>query len=103
VAMDPRNGGNVKTLGIKLPDALHAQFALIASLDEISLGDAAVRAVEHYVQTKRAEPDFAERARKAARGRSQGRCHSGPVWWRGEHSAEQARNHNHPRSQDDQR
>src|SRR4051812_29658744 len=63
--MDPRNGNTVKTLGIKLPDALHAQFALIASLDEISLGDAAVRAVEHYVQTKRAEPDFAERAKRA--------------------------------------
>jgi hypothetical protein len=63
--MDPRNGNNVKTLGIKLPDALHAQFALVAQLDEISLGDAALRAVELYVQTKRAEPDFAERARKA--------------------------------------
>jgi hypothetical protein len=65
VAMDPRNGGNVKTLGIKIPDALHSQFALVAQLDDISLGDAALRAVELYVQTKRAEPDFAERARKA--------------------------------------
>ena len=61
---EPRNGG-VKTLGIKLPDALHAQFALVAQLDGISLGDAALRAVEHYVQTKRAEGDFAERAKKA--------------------------------------
>ncbi|MGH4016823.1 MAG: hypothetical protein ACRDSL_23425 [Pseudonocardiaceae bacterium] len=60
---EPRNG--VKTLGIKLPDALHAQFALVAQLDGISLGDAALRAVEHYVQTKRAEGDFAERARQA--------------------------------------
>jgi hypothetical protein len=65
VMTEPRNGGGVKTLGIKLPDALHAQFALVASLDEISLGDAAVRAVDLYVQTKRSEPDFAERARKA--------------------------------------
>jgi hypothetical protein len=60
---EPRNG--VKTLGIKLPDALHAQFALVAQLDGISLGDAALRAVEHYVQAKRAEGDFAERARQA--------------------------------------
>ncbi|MBP2322676.1 hypothetical protein JOF56_003061 [Kibdelosporangium banguiense] len=65
MAMDPRNGNTVKTLGIKLPDALHAQFALVAQLDDDSLGDAAVKAVELYVQTKRAEPDFAERARKA--------------------------------------
>jgi hypothetical protein len=62
---DPRNGGSVKTLGIKLPDALHAQFALIAQLDGISLGDAALRAVELYVTTKRQEPDFAARAQAA--------------------------------------
>lgn len=60
---EPRNG--VKTLGIKVPDALHAQFALVAQLDGISLGDAAVRAVELYVATKKAEPDFAARAQAA--------------------------------------
>ncbi|HEX5116551.1 MAG TPA: hypothetical protein VFW65_15250 [Pseudonocardiaceae bacterium] len=57
--------GSVKTLGIKVPDALHAQFALVAQLDGISLGDAAVRAVELYVSTKKAEPDFADRAQAA--------------------------------------
>lgn len=61
---EPRNGG-VKTLGIKVPDALHAQFALVAQLDGISLGDAALRAVELYVTTKKAEPDFAARAKAA--------------------------------------
>jgi hypothetical protein len=61
---EPRNGG-VKTLGIKLPDTLHAQFALVATLDDISLGDAALRAVELYVTTKRQEPDFAARAEAA--------------------------------------
>ena len=60
---EPRGG--VKTLGIKLPDALHAQFALVAQLDGISLGDAALRAVELYVTTKKAEPDFAARATAA--------------------------------------
>ena len=59
-----RNGG-VKTLGIKVPDSLHAQFALVAQLDGISLGDAALRAVELYVTTKKAEPDFAARAQAA--------------------------------------
>jgi hypothetical protein len=62
---EPRNGGSVKTLGIKVPDALHAQFALVAQLDGISLGDAAIRAVELYVTTKKAEPDFAARAKAA--------------------------------------
>jgi hypothetical protein len=61
---EPRNGG-VKTLGVKLSDVLHSQFSLVAQLDGISLGDAVVRAVEHYVQAKRAESDFAERAQQA--------------------------------------
>jgi hypothetical protein len=61
---EPRNGG-VKTLGIKVPDSLHAQFALVAQLDGISLGDAAIRAVELYVAAKKAEPDFAARATAA--------------------------------------
>src|SRR6266542_1035413 len=61
---EPRNGG-VKTLGIRVPDSLHAQFALVAQLDGISLGDAALRAVELYVTTKKAEPDFAARATAA--------------------------------------
>lgn len=60
---EPRSG--VKTLGIKIPDALHAQFALVAQLDGISLGDAALRAVELFVTTKRQEPDFAARAQAA--------------------------------------
>ncbi|HKX24266.1 MAG TPA: hypothetical protein VJM46_03430 [Candidatus Saccharimonadales bacterium] len=65
VTTEPRNGGSVKTLGIKVPDSLHAQFALVAQLDGISLGDAAIRAVELYVTTKKAEPDFAARAKAA--------------------------------------
>lgn len=62
--MEPMSGkgSGVKTLGIKLPDELHAQFALVAQLDELSLTDAMRRAVELYVETKRGESDFATRA-----------------------------------------
>ncbi|NKE55403.1 hypothetical protein FXN61_00585 [Lentzea sp. PSKA42] len=62
---DPTGRNGVKTLGIKLPSELHAQFALVAQLDELNLGDAVLRAVELYVQTKRSEPDFAARAAAA--------------------------------------
>jgi hypothetical protein len=55
-------GSGVKTLGIKLPDELHAQFALVAQLDGMSLGDTLRKAVELYVETKRGEGDFAARA-----------------------------------------
>ena len=55
----------VKTLGIRLPDELHTQFVLVASLDGLSLTDAIRKAVELYVQSKRSEGDFAERATAA--------------------------------------
>lgn len=60
---DPKNG--VKTLGIKLPPGLHAQFALVAQLDGLSLTDAIRRAVELYVEGKQNEAGFAERAQGA--------------------------------------
>lgn len=60
---DTRNG--VKTLGARLPAELHAQFVLVAQLDELSLADAIIRAVEFYVESKRSEGDFAERAAAA--------------------------------------
>ncbi|MGH8542072.1 MAG: hypothetical protein ACREX3_00145 [Gammaproteobacteria bacterium] len=55
----------VKTLGIRLPDELHTQFVLVAQLDGLSLTDAIRKAVELYVETKRSEADFAERAAAA--------------------------------------
>ena len=57
---DPKSG--IKTLGIRLPDDLHAQFVLVAGLDGLSLTDAIRKAVELYVEAKRSEGGFAERA-----------------------------------------
>lgn len=59
---DPNAKTGVKTLGIRLPDELHAQFVLVAGLDGLSLTDAIRKAVELYVESKRSEGDFAERA-----------------------------------------
>lgn len=53
---------NVKTLGVRLPDELHAQFSLVTTLDGLSLADGVLHAVKLYVDTKRAEADFASRA-----------------------------------------
>jgi len=61
----PEAKNGVKTLGIRLPDELHAQFALVAQLDGLSLTDAIRRAVEFYVEAKRSEPDFNARAAAA--------------------------------------
>jgi hypothetical protein len=60
--MEPNGKSGVKTLGVKLDDLLHSQFALVAQLDDLSLNDAVKRAVELYVASKQAEPDFVARA-----------------------------------------
>ncbi len=62
--IDPGKAG-FKTLGIRLPDGLHTQLVLVAQLDGLNLNDAAKKAVELYVQSKRAEGDFAARATEA--------------------------------------
>jgi hypothetical protein len=62
---DPTGQNGTKTLGIKLPPKLHAQFALVAQLDGVSLNVAVLRAVEQYVTAKQSEPNFAQRAAKA--------------------------------------
>ncbi len=58
--------GGTKTLGIKLPDALHAQLVLISSLEGLSLTDAIRQAIDGYIEKKRGEGDLAARAAQAA-------------------------------------
>lgn len=55
----------VKTLGIKLPDDLHAQLVLIAGLEGLSLTDAIKQAIDGYIERKRGEGDLAARAAQA--------------------------------------
>jgi hypothetical protein len=62
---EPNGKNGVKTLGIKLPPELHAQFALVAQLDGLNLTDAIRRAVEFYVASKQNEAGFAARAQSA--------------------------------------
>jgi len=57
--------GGHKTLAVKLPPGVHAQFELICGLEEIPMGTGLLRAVELYVETKRGEGDFAQRAAAA--------------------------------------
>jgi hypothetical protein len=57
--------GGHKTLAVKLPPGVHAQFELICGLEDIPMGTGLLRAVELYVATKRGEADFAGRAARA--------------------------------------
>jgi hypothetical protein len=61
----PGTPQGVKTLGIKLPDDIHAQLVLIAGLDGLSLTDAIRQAIDGYIARKAGEGDMAERAARA--------------------------------------
>jgi hypothetical protein len=54
---------SVKTLGIQLPDDLHAQFSLVAGLEGLSLKDAVLAAVRGYIAERRGA--LAEKANQA--------------------------------------
>ena len=62
---EPTKTAGHKTLAVKLPPDLHAQLELICGLEGRTMGAGLLLAVEHYVQAKRSEPDFAERAAAA--------------------------------------
>ncbi|CAI7978121.1 conserved hypothetical protein [Frankia sp. Hr75.2] len=62
---EPTKAGGHKTLAVKLPPDLHAQLELVSGLDGLSMGAALLQSVELYVQTRRSQPDFAERAAAA--------------------------------------
>lgn len=59
------SGTGFKTIGVKLPDAVHAQLTLVASLDGLSLTDAIRQAIDAYIAHKAGEGDMAARAAKA--------------------------------------
>lgn len=62
---EPTSRGGVKTLAIRLPDELHAQLVLVASLEDQSLTDTIRRAIEELIERKRADGDLAAQAAKA--------------------------------------
>jgi hypothetical protein len=61
------NQGGTKTLGIKLPDEVHAQLVLIASLEQVSLTDLIKQAIDVFLEHKRSDQALAARAAEAAR------------------------------------
>jgi predicted DNA-binding protein len=62
---EPTGRGGVKTLAIRLPDELHAQLVLIASLEGQSLTDTIRQAVLEHIERKRGDGELAEHAAKA--------------------------------------
>ena len=56
---EPTGRSGVKTLAIRLPDELHAQIVLIASLEGLSLTDTIRQAISELIERKRGDGDLA--------------------------------------------
>ena len=69
--------GGYKTIGVKLPDELHAQLTLVAQLDEMSLTDAIRAAIDGYLERKRSKATWPHERPRRSRRSSGTRRHAG--------------------------
>jgi hypothetical protein len=53
---------SVKTLAIRLEEEQHAQLAMIAQLEELTVTDAIRQAIEQWVESRRSNPELQRRA-----------------------------------------
>jgi hypothetical protein len=63
--MPEPKGNDVRTLAVRVSPDYHAQLTMVAQLDEISLTDLMMRALDNHVTSRREAPDFKAKAQKA--------------------------------------
>src|SRR5579863_9560625 len=61
---EPKNS-DVRTIALRVSPDYHAQLALVAQVDEITLTDLMQRALDAYIAERRAAPDFQAKAQAA--------------------------------------
>ena len=61
---EPKNT-DVRTIALRVSPAYHAQLALVAQIDEITLTDLMQQALDDYMAKRRAAPDFQAKAAAA--------------------------------------
>jgi hypothetical protein len=52
----------VRTLAIRIEDELHAQLGMIAKLEDLSLTDALLQAIDQWIRERRNNPELQARA-----------------------------------------
>jgi hypothetical protein len=63
--MPEPKGSDVRTLAVRVSPDYHAQLAMVAQVDEISLTDLMMRALDSYMAQRREAPDFQAKAQQA--------------------------------------
>jgi HicB family len=61
---EPKNS-DVRTLAVRVSPDYHAQLSMVAQIDEISLTDLIMAALDSYMTSRREAPDFQAKAAKA--------------------------------------
>jgi hypothetical protein len=63
--MPEPKGNDVSTLAVRVSPDFHAQLTMVAQVDEMSLTDLMMRALENHVATRREAPDFQVKVQEA--------------------------------------
>lgn len=62
---EPKTPSDVRTLAVRVTPDFHAQLSMVAQVDEVSLTDLMMTALQDYVATRRDAPDFKEKVQAA--------------------------------------
>jgi predicted transcriptional regulator len=63
--MPEPKGNDVRTLAVRVSPDFHAQLSMVAKVDEMSLVDLMMQALENYVVARREAPDFQAKVQQA--------------------------------------
>lgn len=62
---EPKNSDTLRTIAVRVSPDYHAQLALVAQIDGITLVDLMTKALDNYMAERRAAPDFQAAAQAA--------------------------------------
>jgi hypothetical protein len=61
---EPKNS-DVRTLAVRVSPDFHAQLSMVAQVDEVSLTDLMMTALENHIAARREAPDFKAKVQQA--------------------------------------
>jgi hypothetical protein len=62
---EPKTPSDVRTLAVRVSPDFHAQLSMVAQVDEVSLTDLMMTALQNHVAARREAPDFKEKVQAA--------------------------------------
>lgn len=63
--MPEPKGSDVRTLAVRVSPDYHAQLSMVAQVDEMSLTDLMMKALDTYMASRREAPDFKAKVQEA--------------------------------------